>query len=118
MKAPELSDLYRFFVEMHGNDEKGKIEYERFMAGELAPDVLAYCRKRVSRNYALLSVPAEAPRSIFLPTFFTARFTWARGFAAMHAIGRFIAGSVPSTLKFNRFSCEAASLESITREAP
>jgi hypothetical protein len=44
MKTPELSDLYRFFIEMHGNEEKARTDYERFMAGELAPHVLAYCR--------------------------------------------------------------------------
>jgi hypothetical protein len=44
MKTPELSDLYRFFIEMNGNEEKARTEYERFMAGELGPHVLAYCR--------------------------------------------------------------------------
>ena len=44
MKTPELSDLYRFFIEMHGNEEKARTDYERFMAGELAPHVLACCR--------------------------------------------------------------------------
>jgi hypothetical protein len=47
MKTPELSDLYRFFIEMHGNEEKARTEYERFMAGELAPHVVAYCRQCV-----------------------------------------------------------------------
>jgi hypothetical protein len=48
MKTPNLTDLYRFFIEMHGNEEKAGTEYERFMAGELAPHVVAYCRDRVA----------------------------------------------------------------------
>ena len=44
MKTRELSDLYRFFIEMHGNEEKARAEYERFMAGDLGPHVVAYCR--------------------------------------------------------------------------
>jgi hypothetical protein len=86
MKTPELSDLRRFFVEMHGSEDEARIEYDRFMAGELAPEVLAYCRKRVARDYA--PTAAETPRSIFLPAFLTVRFDWAWLFAAMHSVGR------------------------------
>jgi hypothetical protein len=47
MKTPELSDLYRFFIDMHGDEAKARTDYERFMAGDLAPHILAYCRDRV-----------------------------------------------------------------------
>ena len=47
MKTPELIDIFRFFVGMHRDEETARMEYKRFLAGELPPHVLAYCRHRV-----------------------------------------------------------------------